>query len=106
MRISDIFNQQSITRTERTDESTQAQKKREREQLERGVSTSYGDDVVTISPISRQLAQISKVITDDSISTNDRISFLKDQIETGNYAVSDEDIARSIMAYVKDRGEE
>ena len=105
MRISDIFSQQPLTRSERTDESSQAQKRRERESLERGVRTSYGEDTITISPISRQLAQISRVVADDEMSTGERISSLKDQIEQGSYAVSVEDIARSLMTDVKDQEE-
>ena len=105
MRISDIFSQPSLTRTERTDESSQAQKRREREQLERGQRTSFGEDTITISPISRQLAQISSVIADDETNTGARVMSLKDQIESGSYAVSAEDIAGSLITYVQDKEE-
>lgn len=106
MRISDIFSQQSLTRTERTEESNQTQKRREREQLERGQRTSFGEDTITISPMSRQLAQISRVIADEAANTGERVLSLKDQIEGGSYAVSAEDIAGSLITYVRGQEEE
>lgn len=61
-----------------------------------------GEDSVTISPLSRQLAQLSQILAEDETDQAARVAELKRQVEDGSYAVNRDDVARSIVSFASD----
>ena len=101
MKISDIFSSSALSNTER-DEAVQSRRNKEKESLARGQRTAFGDDTVTISPVSRQLAQISKIVAEDGSSTDNKIAALKEKIANGEYDIPSDEIAQSMIRYIKE----
>lgn len=61
-----------------------------------------GEDSVTISPLSRQLAQLSQILSEDETARADRVAELKREVEEGNYSVGRDDVARSLISFAAD----
>ena len=60
----------------------------------------FGEDTVTISLTSRQLAQISQIISDDKTERAEKIELLKQKIINGEYSLSSEEVARALLNYI------
>ena len=104
MKISDIFNKQPLSSTDRSDSAAQTRKSG-RDDLQQGISSQYGEDTVTISPMSRQLAQMARIMADDEIKSQEKIAALKEEIEKGSYNISSDEIAQAFLSYIKDKQE-
>ena len=65
-----------------------------------GDKQAFGEDTVTISPVSRQLAQISKIIADDKTDRAEKIELLKQKIINGEYNISSEEVAKVLLNYI------
>ena len=61
----------------------------------------FGEDTVTISLTSRQLAQISQIIADDKTERAEKIELLKQKIINGEYSLSSEEVARALLNYIE-----
>ncbi len=61
-----------------------------------------GEDSVTISPLSRQLAQLSQILSEDETDQAGRVAELKRQVEDGSFSVNREDVARSLVSFASD----
>ena len=96
MRISDIFSSSSFERTEKSDEA-----RRHEDQTSSSQRYSYtaGEDTVTISPMSRQLAQVAGVLSDDEANTTQKVAALKDRIANGEYSVDSATLASAVVKY-------
>ena len=61
-----------------------------------------GEDSVSISPLSRQLAQLSQILAEDEGQRSERVAELKGRVEDGSYSVSRDDVARSVVSFAAD----
>jgi flagellar biosynthesis anti-sigma factor FlgM len=61
-----------------------------------------GEDIVNISPLSRQLSQVAQVLGEDEVRRSQRIAELKSAIERGDYKVSSRDVAEAVLDYAAD----
>ncbi|MCC6221197.1 MAG: flagellar biosynthesis anti-sigma factor FlgM [Deltaproteobacteria bacterium] len=100
MRISDIFRRHSLDQT--TAKNSAQQAKDERESSNSSAIASNSDDRVSISPMARQFAQISKIVAEDEEKQSSRVEDLKRKIAAGEYSVSSSDVANSILSFAKD----
>jgi flagellar biosynthesis anti-sigma factor FlgM len=97
MKISNLFG--------RSESTTATQYKKENEAAARNqtaVQGGTGDDRVTISPLYRQINQISAIIRDDESARQSRVQELKAKVAAGDYNVSSSDVAKSIVDFAKD----
>ena len=63
---------------------------------------STGDDVVSLSNMSRDLLFVSDIMHEDQARVDARIENIKDRISNGTYKVSSEDIAKSLISFASD----
>lgn len=61
-----------------------------------------GQDTVSISNRSRQLAKISTILEKDQVSRNDKIAALKEKVQNGTYSVDTREVARSMISFAAD----
>lgn len=61
-----------------------------------------GEDRITISPLARQLATVTKVLNEDETARTDRVASLKAQVANGSYNVSSGDVAKAIISFAGD----
>lgn len=61
-----------------------------------------GEDSVTISPLSRQLAQLTGILADDQAQQSDRVAEIKRQVEEGSYSANRDAVARSVVSFAAD----
>ncbi len=96
MKISNLFG--------RADSVTPAQYKKDNESAARNQvgQGEAGADRVTISPLYRQINQISSIIREDEASRQSRVQELKAKVESGEYNVSSSDVAQSIINFSRD----
>jgi flagellar biosynthesis anti-sigma factor FlgM len=59
------------------------------------------EDTVSLSPASRQLSQISKIIADDKVERADKIATLKRQIASGEYNISSYEVGKALLDYLE-----
>ena len=101
MKISDIFNRASAYNTEKTADATRTAEKN----LQAPIvpqKAKEGEDKVSISPRARQFQQISKIVAEDETNRAQRVQALKAQVDDGSYAVSNDEIAKAIVSFVRD----
>ncbi len=72
------------------------------QQNEAAQKARNGEDVVSLSSLSRQLSQVSNIVEDDNRRRADRVDALKARIESGDYKVSSSDVAASIVSFAQD----
>ena len=99
MRITELFKPQSPTDTVKPlspEERGPAERRLTEEQVQGGA------DQVSISPLARQFAQISRLLAEDEQSGQTRLAELKKQVEGGTYSVSGVDVARAITSFTRD----
>ena len=80
MRISDIFKQQTVSEA----------------------GNEPGEDRVSISSLSKQLSQVSQIVSDDDSQRRGRVQELKAKVESGEYQIDSNSIAQSIVSFAKD----
>jgi negative regulator of flagellin synthesis FlgM len=102
MRISDIFRQNTSEELKRGQDSQSVERARSVGEGGAGAGKE-GEDTVSISALSRKLNQISRILADDEVARQERVTALKQQVESGEYAVSGEDVAQSLLDYMGDR---
>ena len=108
MKITDIIGNTAI-QAEDSNSSTKAAKNDKKGVNEANINDIlndtqvFGDDTVTISPASRQLAQISKIIADDSKDRAEKIEILKQKIINGEYSISSEEVAKVLLNYIEEK---
>ncbi len=93
MKIRDIFKNNDV-KTLETKTYSKAEKKQKNPSP---VAILQGEDTVNISPISRKLATISKVVKKDSIKEEERIEDLKKRINEGSYDISLDKISEAFL---------
>jgi len=64
---------------------------------------TYGEDTVSISLTSRQLAQISQIIADEKTERAEKIDLLRQKIINGEYSLSSEEVARMLLNYIEEK---
>ena len=64
-------------------------------------AVANGEDVITISPLARRYAQHSQLLSEDEQARNDRVAELKAQVAEGRYSVNSDEVAKSIVDYLK-----
>ncbi len=98
MKIRDIFGQGDVS------QSTQAAQERRKTNLAHAKDQEVfkeGEDRVSISPLARQFATISQILSEDASDRKNKVDQLKQQVEGGTYGVAKEDIAKSLLDYIK-----
>lgn len=60
---------------------------------------SQGEDTVSLSPLSRQLAKVSEILQEDDKTRQNRIRELKQSVEDGTYEVDSEDVSRAVVSF-------
>ncbi|MCB0323363.1 MAG: flagellar biosynthesis anti-sigma factor FlgM [Bdellovibrionales bacterium] len=105
MEIKKLFERNDVEST--SGSAQQAAKKRgvaafQDQQAQADAARRAGEDSVTISPLSRQLAQLSQILSEDEAQQADRVAELKRQVEEGTYSVSRDDVARSVVSFAAD----
>lgn len=100
MKISDLFKGQ-VGQTARNIESAQEKEARATKEESR-VQNQEGEDSVSISPLGRQFVQISRVLSSEEQQRKERIAKIKEEVESGKYSVSSEQVAEAILAYGRD----
>lgn len=98
MRISDIFKQQTVS------ESGRAKANQNPYAKSQGSETGNepGEDRVSISSLSKQLSQVSQIVSDDDSQRRGRVQELKAKVESGEYQIDSNSIAQSIVSFAKD----
>ncbi|MDR2337321.1 MAG: flagellar biosynthesis anti-sigma factor FlgM [Deltaproteobacteria bacterium] len=61
----------------------------------------FAEDTVSLSPTSRQLAQISKIIADDNVARAEKVATLKRQISNGEYNISSYEVGKALLDYIE-----
>ena len=100
MRISDIFNRQSVYNSDRANDANRVNGAGSEGQSEQGAK--QGEDRVSISPLARRFKQVSEIVREDETARAQRVQTLKAQVDSGQYAVSSTDVAKSVVSFVKD----
>jgi negative regulator of flagellin synthesis FlgM len=100
MEIKKLFEREDA----RTSETLQRQKVSAYQEQSTGSSTDVrsSEDRVTISPLSRQLSQISKIVEDDEAQRQKRVDEIKQQVDAGTYSVDSTAVARSMVSFAAD----
>ena len=102
MEIKKLFERDAV----RTNEAQRRQKiSSYQEQSSESNARSSTEDTVTISPLSRQLAQVSNIVADDEEARKKRVAEIKGQVESGTYSVDRSAVARSLISYAADMEE-
>jgi len=100
MEIRKLFGQQEAVKTA-------TQTKRDEVELNQGsgqqTASAAGEDIVSLSRLSRQLVQVSDIVDQDGQKRAERVRELKKSIDEGSYSVSSSDVARSLVSYASDQ---
>ena len=102
MKISDIFRQSSSEELKGGQDSKNVERAG-RVVGDNASGSNAGEDTVSLSPLSRKLSQISRIVADDEAARQQRVDELKQQVANGEYSVDSEDAAQSLLDYVNDR---
>jgi flagellar biosynthesis anti-sigma factor FlgM len=97
MKISNLFG-----RTEQLQQSKVRDQDAAAAQGKKSAQQSASEDVVSLSPLSRQLSQLSSIMRDEDTARAKKIENIKARIGDGSYDISNEDVAKSIVAYARD----
>lgn len=99
MKITDLFKQTNLT----TARNTNAQPKADTATTATpSGGAGRSGDTISISPLSRQLSQISSIIADEESAQANRVAELKARVADGSYSPSNEDVAKSIVNYTRE----
>ena len=98
MKISDIFRPKVLQTSDTTGNVDQY--------ASRNAQTTSGQqegesDRVSLSSLSKQLSQVSKILGDDEGKRQLRVAELQQQVQAGQYNVSSNDVAGSIVDFWK-----
>lgn len=99
MKISELFNRTSYYDTTKAGEAGRAGNASAEEEARRRSGSESGEDTVSISPLAKQYGQVSKILSEDATTRSQRVAALKDQVAKGEYHVSSEDTAKSLIGY-------
>lgn len=75
------------------------------QQQDPATQTRAGEDTVSLSPLSRQLSQLSKILDDDEAARKERVQSIKQEVEAGTYSVDRAAVARSLISYAAESEE-
>jgi flagellar biosynthesis anti-sigma factor FlgM len=104
MEIRKLFGQQDAVRAANNrDKSNAVEQDDEQNGNQAGaVQGGNGQDVISLSRLSRQLSQISGILDDDEQRRAARVADLKQKVQSGNYSVDSKDVASSLISYAGD----
>lgn len=105
MEIRKLFGQQdAAVRADNTKSQRDVNNQEPQEAAEKAVSIQprSGQDVVSVSPLAKQLSQISGILDDDENKRGARVAELKQAVQDGSYSVSSTDVAGAIISYASD----
>ncbi|MFN8388908.1 MAG: flagellar biosynthesis anti-sigma factor FlgM [Bdellovibrionota bacterium] len=103
MEIRKLFGQQEALRTKNARQNEiNGQSNDDGAKTAATTSGGPGQDVVSLSSLSKQLLQISNVLDDDAHKRAARVQELKQQVADGSYSVDSADVAKSIISYAGD----
>ena len=102
MEIKKLFERGNVESNTSSAQQTAKKKGAAAFQEQQNLARKAGEDSVTISPLSRQLAQLSQILAEDEVQQNDRVAELKAQVEDGSYSVNRDDVARSLVSFASD----
>ena len=100
MEIRKLFGQQDAVN--RTDAKKKEAAVQQNEQNTQGAAERAGQDVVSVSALSRQLLQISNVLDEDSRKRTERVAELKKRVDEGSYSVDSSDVAASMVSFASE----
>lgn len=72
------------------------------DQAQSSGTRSVDQDSVSISSLSRQLSQISDILTKDEESRSARVAELKQKVQNGTFSADPDDVARSLISFAAD----
>lgn len=103
MKISDLFKNQNLDNQRRIDlrKQSNAQPKVDIAEDNSQAGGVAGVDKISVSPLSRQLLQISNILSDEEIARSKRIDELKERVSSGEYQVSSEDVAKAVIDFAR-----
>lgn len=93
-----------------TESAKNAAVKKQQEELAQQSSTGAegavakvaGEDVVSLSSLSRQLLKVSDIVQEDNKARENRVAELKRKVEDGSYSVDSSDVARSLISFASE----
>lgn len=101
MEIKKLFDRGSASSSTQTARNSQ-QIEALRNQAQQGGAPRGSEDSVTISSLSRQLSQLSAILTDDEAVQQKRVTEIKRAVEDGSYNVDSSAVARSLISNAAD----
>lgn len=96
MRISDLFKQPNISSV-----SANPDQRPQRSAAD-SAEQRPGEDRISISPLARQFAQISQILSEDEEARRARIEELRKGIDAGTYSVPSKDVVASMVRFARD----
>ena len=96
MRISDLFKQTTVD----SKTGAAARAKVVEQQIERSKG-GQNNDTVSISPLAKQFAMVSQILSEDRDDHRARVEAIKKSVTDGSYNVSSEATASSLVSYLK-----
>ncbi len=99
MDIKKLFERESTRTTAQTSRQTQVNAY---QQQAVNTSRNLQSDSVTISPLSRQLAQLSTIIADDEAGQRSKVDSIRERIKNGEYSASPEAVAGALISFAAD----
>lgn len=100
MRISSLFKQSSVDNAQRSENADSARREAKVASAREALERKSSQDTVTISSVSRQLSQVSRIIEEDEAQNQARVEDLKTRVAEGNYSVSSEEVAAALITNV------
>jgi flagellar biosynthesis anti-sigma factor FlgM len=103
MKIGDIFKRTNVA--PEAAPAGKADAANVQDQAARGAG-SLSDDRVTISPEAREYARISRIVDEDEAARKARVDEIKSRVNSGDYQVSSDAVARAILSYSQQQNSE
>ena len=102
MEIRKLFGQQSAEHAQARHQRGIEGQAEQNLSLVDGSQSQEGQDVISLSSLSRQLSQVSGILDEDSQKRAARVQSLKESVADGSYSVSSTDVAGSLISYASD----
>ena len=87
------------SRTSQSEAARKNQKAQAAYQTDQARVGAAGDDRVSISALSRQLSQISQILSDDEVKRSESVAEIKRAVEDGSYLADSKDVASSLVSF-------
>ena len=102
MEIRKLFGQNEAVKTAAQKKPEEIEQSQVQGQAQAQVPHVAGQDVVTVSSLSKQLLQVSDILTDEEKKRAARVEELKRAVKDGSYSASSTEVARSIISFASE----